>query len=218
MYKVLIAIDWENINFGNKKDWKFMENYPQKSIVVLVFHSDIKKSVFPVFPHLSVIYKPTPAHEKVENPKNSTDRYMIRTILSKVTEENYNEVIVVSDDRIFQKLKDLLEIIGVKTTIEYSDRQNLKKLFPENATDKAKNTTDNPENEVNESIEAISQILYNKHSKGHVFDKSSLFNTIKANSIFTKKFKGKATKNKIIEKLIEKGVLMGDNNQKYILQ
>jgi hypothetical protein len=280
IYKVLIAIDWENINTGNKTDWKFMEKYPQKSLSIYIFHSDLQKAAFPIFPHIPVTYEPTPKQELLNGSKNSTDRHMIKTILKKVLDENYNEVILVSDDRIFESLKQLLDKIAVKTTIEYSDTQFFKKQpvierifeilaecpvtldelqnkyhkkhthnLTEDALKQVKcslkdtlnkllgmnliciiesenkyalnNHTDTQqlqEEEIEQNIQAIIQILCNKLSKGHEIDRSTLFNAIKGNTVFSDKFTTKPAKDKVIQKLIEKNVIKPIGDETYTIQ
>lgn len=283
VYKVLIAIDWENINTGNKTKWEFIEKYPPKSVNIVIFHYDLKKSVTPIFPRIPVTYEPTPKLESFNGSKNSTDRHMMRTILKKVLDENYNEVVIVSDDKIFDILKSLLEQIKIPTTIEYSDihtfrkhlvverifelleespatledlqnryhkkynhnlvdevqkqvnlslKDTLNKLIAINAIyiiqDETLNNnkytlhhhTENhqlQEGEIEENISDVIQILYNKHPKGHELDRSTLFNTIKGNTIFSDKFNSKTIKDKLIQKLIEKNILL-PVGQKYILQ
>lgn len=274
---MLVAIDWENINMGNKSDWKFLEKSPQKSITIYVFHSDLQKTSFPIFPHIPVVYEPTPKTEALNGEKNTTDRHMIKTVLKKVLDENYTEVVIVSDDKIFGHLKTLLDKIAIKTTIEYSDTQNFKKqsvtehileilgqtpctleelqnnyqkkynhdinahcvqqvklsihdtlskllnmnlvsIDEQNKyTSYNHNNIQKIEEGIDENLAAIVQILYNNHSKGKEFDRSSLFNTIKGNTIFKDSFTSKTEKDKLIEKLIQKNILkpLGDN---YILQ
>lgn len=277
VYKMLVAIDWENINMGNKSDWKFLEKHPQKSITIYVFHSDLQKSSFPIFPHIPIVYEPTPKTEVLNGEKNTTDRHMIKTVLKKVLDENYTEVIIVSDDKIFGHLKTLLDKIAIKTTIEYSDTQSFKKqpviehileileqipcTFEElqnnykkkynhdinvhstqqvklsikdtliklsnmnliNVDEQGKYVSSNHstlqkiQEGIDENLTAITQILYNNHSKGKELDRSSLFNTIKGNTIFKDSFTSKTEKDKLIEKLIQKNIIkpLGDN---YILQ
>lgn len=277
IYKVLIAIDWENINFGNKTDWNFIKEYPPNAVTIYVFHSDITKSTPPIFPHIPVVYEPTPKQEQINGAKNCTDRHIIKTVLKKILIENYTEVVVVSDDKGFEKLTALLQQIDIKASIEYSELKKLRqykiverilsildnsmltyeelqnsyfKKYNTNLDEYCMNETKlkgkellnkmisiniiqlvetkyslkeqlisaETETEILESLDAIIQILRNKHQKGSVLDRSSLFNAIKGNTIFSDRFNSKTTKDKIIEKLIEKGVLIKNNNEDYMIQ
>ncbi len=277
IYKVLIAIDWENINSGNKTDWNFIKNYPQNTVNIYVFHSDITKSTPPIFPHIPVVYEPTPKQEQINSAKNCTDRHIIKTVLKKVLSENYSEVVIVSDDKIFEKLTTLLQQIDIKASIEYSDLKKLRqykvvedilsilsnniltyeelqnryhKKYSTDLEDACINETKlkgkellnkmiiinsiqlvenkyslkgqlnstETETEILESLDAIIQILRNKHQKGDILDRGSLFNAIKGGTMFSNKFNSKTAKDKIIEKLIEKGVLVKNNNEEYTIQ
>lgn len=277
LYKVLIAIDWENINSGNKTDWNFIKNYPQNSVTIYVFHSDIQKSVPPIFPHIPVVYEPTPKQEQINGAKNCTDRHIIKTVLKKVLNENYNEVVIVSDDKGFEKLITLLQQIDIKASTEYSDLKKLRqyktvervlsildnnsltyeelqnsylkkyntnldddcihetkfkgkellnKMITINSIQLAENkyslkgqlNSTETETEILENLDAIIQILRNKHHKDNILDRSTLFNAIKGNTIFAEKFKSKTAKDKIIEKLIEKKVITPTDNDKFYVQ
>lgn len=278
LYKVLIAIDWENINSGNKTDWNFIKNYPQNSVIIYVFHSDIQKTVPPVFPHIPVVYEPTPKQEQINGAKNCTDRHIIKTVLKKVLNENYNEVVIVSDDKGFEKLTALLQHIDIKVSTEYSDLKKLRQYKTverilslletngaisyaelENSYSKKYSThiekdcndetklsvqeilkklvsinhlqcienkygiknqvnSQDAENEVIENLDAIIQILRNKHEKGNILDRSTLFNAIKGNTPFADKFNSKTAKNTVIAKLIEKKVIVLTNDDKFVVQ
>lgn len=278
LYKVLIAIDWENINSGNKTDWNFIKNYPQNSVIIYVFHSDIQKTVPPVFPHIPVVYEPTPKQEQINGAKNCTDRHIIKTVLKKVLNENYNEVVIVSDDKGFEKLTALLQHIDIKVSIEYSDLKKLrqyktverilslletngtityaelensyskrynthiekdcndeiklslvevlKKLIATNYVQSIENkyciksqvNTQDAENEVIENLEAVIQVLRNKHKKGDILDRSSLFNTIKSSKVFADKFSSKTAKDKLITQLLEKKIIKITNEDKFEVQ
>lgn len=129
--KILVAIDWENVNLGNKANWDFLQEYPKKNLTVFLFHQDLSKAKPPIIPNVPITYLPTPSEEReTKGQKNSTDRFMIKTILQEVFEQNtYENVILVSDDKGFETLLLLLkENFLIHTEQKRSDINNLKEL------------------------------------------------------------------------------------------